>query len=77
MYKALMNVVSRAEAKLTSESEIIMHMHKSAWFNTLSYSMTPGTDNPNESRVPVVVTLVGFVETGPSRQDLWEKKKIL
>lgn len=39
--------------------------------------MTPGTDNPNESRVRVVVMLVGFVETGSSRQDLWEKKKIL
>ena len=39
--------------------------------------MTPGTDNPNESRVQVVVMLVDFVETGSSRQDLWEKKKIL
>ena len=30
MYKTLRNVVFRAEAKLTSESENIMHMHKSA-----------------------------------------------
>lgn len=79
MYKILISVVSRAGAKLYSPESVKLSCTCTGLLD-LTHLVIPwplGTDNPNQSRVQAVLKLVGFMQTGPSKQHLWKRTKIL